>query len=158
MIVGRLSDAAKQQSVLPAPIFRALAEINRLDLGKLDAGRYEIDGDRLYYMVQDVDTRSLDESRPEAHRRYADIQIPVSGAERYGFALPQPALIASEDHLEAKDVAFYPTPANEAFIDIEPGGYIVFLPGELHRPCLAIGDKGKLHKAVVKVRADLLGI
>jgi biofilm protein TabA len=158
MIVGLLSDVSKQKSVLPGPVVRAIEAMLKLDLPKMDAGRYELEGDQLYYMIQDVETRSLEESRSEAHQRYADIQIPLDGAERYGYALPQAGLVASEERLETNDIAFYPAPANEAFIDIEPGSFVVFLPGELHRPCLAIKQKGKLRKVVVKVHGKLLGL
>ena len=158
MIVGLLSDVGKQKSVLPAPVVRALEALRMLDLGKMDAGRYELEGDQLFYMIQEVETRSFDESRSEAHQRYADIQIPLSAAERYGYSLPQAGLPVNEDRLEEKDIAFYPTPANESFIDIEPGAFVVFLPGELHRPCLATKEKGKLRKVVVKVHQSLLGL
>ena len=137
---------------------RALDALRKLDLDALEVGRYELEGDKLYYMIQDVDTRSFDESRPEAHRRYADIQLPLSAAERYGYALPQAELAVTEDKFETNDVAFYAAPANEAFIDVEPGTYAVFLPHELHRPCLAVGAKGKLRKAVVKIHTSLLGL
>lgn len=158
MIVGLLSDVSKQRSVLPAPVVRALEAVLKLDLDTMEAGRYELEGDQLFYMIQEVETRRFDESRSEAHHRYADIQIPLSAAERYGYSLPQATLQADEDRLEEKDIAFYPTPANESFIDVEPGTFVVFLPKELHRPCLAIKEKGKVRKVVVKVSAGLLGL
>ena len=129
-----------------------------MDKQALAPGRIELEGDKLFYMVQDVELRTMEESRVEAHRLYADIQIPLSGCERYGFALPQPDLAPSDDQLEAKDLAFYPTPAGECFLDVAPGTYLVFLPTELHRPCLAIKDKATIRKAVVKVHASLLGM
>lgn len=158
MIVGLLSDLSTQKPVLPEAVVRALDAVRTVDLENTAAGRYAIEGDQLYYMIQEVETRSFAESRPEAHDRYADIQIPLSGAERYGYALPQPSLQASEDRLEANDIAFYAAPDNESFIDLRPGSYVVFLPHELHRPCLAIGAKGKLRKLVIKIHRSLLGI
>ena len=158
MIVGQLSAVSTQKSALPDAVVRALDAVAKLDLEKIAVGRYALEGDQLYYMIQEVETRSFEESRPEAHERYADIQIPLSGAERYGYALPQPGLPTSEDRLEANDIAFYAQPANESFIDVAPGAYVVFLPQELHRPCLAIGAKGKLRKLVIKIHRNLLGI
>jgi len=158
MIVGLLSEVGRQKSVLPPAIVRAIEALQNLDLAGMAAGRYELEGDKLFYLIQDVATRSLDESRSEAHVRYADVQIPLSAGERYGFSLPQADLVASEDCLEARDIAFYPAPANESFMDIEPGSFVVFLPRELHRPCLAIKEKGKIRKAVIKVHASLLGL
>ena len=158
MIVGRISDVATQRGTLPEAIVRALEALQKVDLGAMEPGRYEIEGDKLFYLVQDVELRTMEESRAEAHQKYADIQIPFSTGERYGFALPQPDLAPSDDQLEAKDLAFYPTPAGECFLDVAPGTYLVFLPTELHRPCLAIKDKATIRKAVVKVHASLLGM
>ena len=158
MIVGLLSDVTKQKSVLPAAVVRAIEALQKLDLSALDAGRYELEGDKLFYLIQDVETRSFDESKSEVHHNYADIQIPLTGAERYGFSLPQANLAATEDRLETGDIAFYPTPANEFFMDIEPGAFAVFMPKELHRPCLSVKDKAKIRKAVVKIHTSLLGL
>ncbi len=158
MIVGLLSDVAKQKNVLPAAIVRALEALKDVDIAKKEPGRYEIEGDKMFYLVQDVELRTMEESRAEAHHRYADIQIPVSTCERYGFSLPQPDLAPSDNQLEEKDLAFFPAPSIESFIDTTPGTYLVFLPKELHRPCLAIQGKETIRKAVVKVHASLLGI
>jgi len=158
MIVGLLSDIAKQQSILPAAIVRGIEALSHLDLAGIAPGRYELEGDKMFYLIQDAVPRTMDEGRPEAHHNYADVQIPVSASERYGFSLPQEGLDAVEDRLEANDVAFYPTPRNECFMDIEPGTFAVFLPKELHRPCIVIDDKSAFRKAVIKVHASLLGL
>jgi biofilm protein TabA len=156
MIVGRISDLATQRGALPDVIVRALEALQKADLDTLALGRYEIEGDQLFYLVQEAELETLAECRTEAHRQYADIQIPLSTGERYGFALPQPELAPSDDQYETKDVAFYPTPACECFIDCAPGDYLVFLPHELHRPRLAIEGKKTIRKIVVKVHASLL--
>ena len=158
MITGRLSDFSRQKSILPAAIKRVFELLQTIDLGKIEAGRYEIEGDRLFYLVQDTELRFYEESRSEAHTRYADIQIPVSTSERFGFSLPQPDLAIVDDQTESRDLAFYADPANEFFMNVNPGSYAVFLPKELHRPCLAVKDKMKIRKVVVKVDASLLGL
>lgn len=158
MMLGRISGVAAQQSILPAAIVRALEALRGVDLDTMAPGRYDIEGDELFYLVQDAELRALEESRAEAHQSYADIQIPLSARERYGFALPQAGLKPCDDEFESRDLAFYPAPANESFIDADPGDYLVFLPGELHRPCLIVKDKETIRKIVVKVHARLLGI
>lgn len=158
MIVGQIADVASQKNVLPAAVVRALEALQKVELAALPVGRYDIEGDKLFYLIQDVELRTLAESRAEAHMQYADIQVPLSCPERYGFSAPQADLAPVDDQLEAKDLAFYPAPALESFLDVNPGTYLVFLPKELHRPCLAIGDKQTIRKAVVKVHASLLGL
>ena len=158
MIVGLLSDFPRQKAILPAAIARALEALLAMDLGKKEPGRYELEGDKLFYMLQDTELRLFADSQSEAHTQYADIQIPVSTTERFGFSLPQPGLVSIDDQTATRDLAFYPDPANEFFMDVNPGSFAVFLPGELHRPCLAVKEKMKIRKVVVKVHASLLGL
>ncbi|MDR3412591.1 MAG: YhcH/YjgK/YiaL family protein [Formivibrio sp.] len=158
MITGLLSDVSKQKALLPAAVVRALEVLQQQDLAGLAPGRYEIEGDKLFYMVQEAMPRALDASKSEAHRTYADIQLPLTARERFGVSLPQAGIVASDDRYEANDIAFYPNPANEFFMDVDPGAYAVFLPGELHRPCVMIKDQTPYRKVVVKVHHSLLGL
>ena len=158
MIVGLLSEVSAEKNVLPAALARGIEALMKLDPSRIDAGRYEVEGDKLFVLIQDVDSRTFEESRTEAHSKFADVQIPLSAAERYGFSVPQPGLPLVEDRLEANDVAFYDNPSREFFMDIDPGTYVVFLPNELHRPCLTITEKTRIRKAVIKIHRDLLGL
>ena len=158
MIVGSLSDLPRHKAVLPAVIVRAIEAVQNMKLDELPPGRYELEGEALFVLIQDATPREIADSLSEAHRSHADVQIPVGASECFGFALPQADLHACDDRLDSHDLAFYPTPANECFIDIEPGSYIVFLPGELHRPSIAINDKTPFRKAVIKVHTSLLGL
>lgn len=158
MITGFLSDVSRQKNLLPAAVVKALETLQQQDLAKLAVGRYEIAGDQLFYMIQETTLRPLESSRSEAHSNYADIQIPLTARERYGVSLPQPGLAVTEDLLEARDVAYYATPANEYFMDLDPGSFAVFFPEELHRPCVAMGEPATFRKVVVKIHRNLLGI
>jgi biofilm protein TabA len=158
MILGLLSGLDQQRQVLPPAIVRALEAFQAQSMAGKPPGRYEIEGDKLFCLVQDAKPRAVADCLSEAHHRHADIQIPISTRERFGFALPQTGLAPCDDQIESRDLAFYPTPANEFFMDVEPGSYVVFLPTELHRPCVLIEDKSGFRKAVIKVHASLLGL
>ncbi|SFN24827.1 biofilm protein TabA [Formivibrio citricus] len=158
MITGLLADSARHKALLPAAIVRGLGALEGRDLAGLPAGRYEIEGEKLFFLVQDAVLRPAEECRPEAHRSHADIQLPVSGRERYGAALPVAGMQPVEDLLDSKDVAFYAAPENEFFLDLDPGSFVVFFPGELHRPCVAVQESTSIRKVVVKVHASLLGL
>jgi len=158
MIIGRIEDLARHKDILPAPILRALDALKEINLHEIAPGRYELEGDQMYYLVEDATPRSVNECSAEAHHSYADIQIPVGSRERFGFSLPQAGLVPSEELFPERDIAFYPSPANEFFMDLVPGAYAVFLPGELHRPCVEINDRKTFRKVVVKVHSSLLGL
>jgi biofilm protein TabA len=158
MFLGTLADWAKQKKILPAALVKAVDALHGHDLDRMAVGRYEIDGDRLFFLVQEMQTRVLADTRAEAHRRYADVQLLLAGAERYGVAAADPTLAATEDRLAQDDIAFYPPPANESFIDLAPRMFVVFFPGELHRPGCAIGSPDAIRKIVIKVDRAELGL
>ncbi len=158
MIIGRLSDVPQQRGLLPTAIVRALDVLLTMDLGKQAPGSYALEGDQLFYLVQDAKLRLFADSRAETHTQYADIQIPVSAAERFGFSLPQAEMESVNDPSASGDLKFHPDPANEFFMNVHPGSYVVFLPQELHRPCLVVTEKMTIRKVVVKVHARLLGL
>lgn len=154
MIYGTLKHFEQYRPQLPAGVARAIERLLQEDLETLAKGRYDIAGTRSYFMIQEMDTRPLASTRHEAHRTYADVQIALRGAERFGFAPMDPALAADDDRFEKSDIAFYPVPASESFIDVANGAFVVFHPGEFHRPCIAIGAPAPLRKAVIKIHRD----
>lgn len=157
MIVGLLSDVSKQKGLLPAAVVRALEALQQQDLATLEPGRYEIDGDKLFYMVQDAMPRSLDGCKSEAHRTYADIQLPLTPPANVAAAAGwygKLAMIATNPTTSLS----IPNPDNEFFMDIDPGAYVVFLPGEPHRPCVLIKEQTPYRKIVMKVHHSLLGL
>lgn len=149
MIVDRL-DRATENASLSARLREGLSWLRRTDLGALATGRHEIDGDRLFALVQEYTTRSPAECRWEAHRMYADIQYMVSGTERIGYAAAAGAHTC-EPYDAARDVAFFDP--GEQFVVLETGMFAIFLPGEVHAPCGAAGRPTQARKIVVKVAA-----
>ncbi|MHC4648933.1 MAG: YhcH/YjgK/YiaL family protein, partial [Planctomycetota bacterium] len=45
-------------------------------------GKYEVDGDKLFYMIQRYPTKNKADSLFEAHKDYIDIQAIISTAKR----------------------------------------------------------------------------
>ena len=158
MIVGLLSDVGRFKNVLPPAVIRAIRALQEVDLTRLEPGRYDLEGDDLFYVVQDATPLTEEEIRPEAHFVYTDVHITISASERYSFSLPEAGLATTEKPVEGSDVAYYPTPTNESFFKLNPGAFVVFWPGELHRTCLAVTDKATFRKVVIKVHSRLLGL
>ena len=127
----------------------------RKDLRTLPVGRYEIDGDNCWAMIQQVDLRKLEpEMKIEAHRRYIDIQMPLEGCELYGTAWirgDEPALGFDV----AKDVGFMEVPVRETELRAGETAYAIFLPPHgAHAPCCSKDGTGSIRKLVIKVRRD----
>ena len=50
------------------------AFIRRAEEEKLPAGRYELDGEKLFAMIQEYETKNPEQCLYESHKRYGDIQ------------------------------------------------------------------------------------
>ena len=63
-----------------------LAYLREHDLSSPEPARIEIDGDSIFAIIQDYETRLPEAGKWEAHRRYWDIQYMVRGSEILRYA------------------------------------------------------------------------
>ncbi|OIO02021.1 MAG: YhcH/YjgK/YiaL family protein [Elusimicrobia bacterium CG_4_10_14_0_2_um_filter_56_8] len=133
------------------PLGKALEFLRRPGLENLPDGKYGIDGERVFAMVQRYETIALPEPRFEAHRKYIDVQYVAAGAEIIGCA-PLPVMAVSEVYDEEKDICFGAVPGGSwTPLLLEAGGLAVLYPEDAHAPRLAAGAPGAVIKIVVKV-------
>lgn len=130
-------------------VYTALKFLSETDFSKMDLGRYELDGDNIFYMVQSYDT-DPSKTVSESHRKYIDIQFMVEGEEIIGVAD-----ISSEKGLteakEENDVWFYNCKTEP--LTLSAGKYMVLYPNDLHCPGVATNGKAlTCRKVVVKVK------
>ncbi len=86
MIIVKINEAEELYD-LDERMETALKYIENTDLNALENGRYEIDGDNIYAIVQDYQTKSQSEGKWEAHKKYIDIQCVIKGKEKIGWGL-----------------------------------------------------------------------
>nr|WP_252894211.1 YhcH/YjgK/YiaL family protein [Veillonella denticariosi] len=111
----------------------------------------------MYANVDDVKTKLFEETKPESHKNYVDIQFMVCGEEHMGFFVDRGKVKPVESYPD-RDCYFYPNEAvDEGMIHCPEGYYTVFFPSDIHRPLLAVNDKPiDIRKVVVKVHVSLL--
>ena len=129
---------------------KAVEVLGRRDLRMLPLGRYELDGENAYAMVQEATLKPWGTGRPEVHREYFDIQMPLSGEETIGVGRFDPAIPGDFD--EGKDVGFYEgTPVEP--LTLRPGEFAIFHPGTCaHAPCCSEDAAGTvIRKLVIKI-------
>jgi biofilm protein TabA len=146
MIVDTLAHSGRYAALHPA-FAAALAFLQRHDLTELTPGRYDIDGDRAYALVQRGPGRPRLGACLEAHRAYIDIQYVVSGCDTMGWRSTSDCEAVEAPYSGEKDVALY-ADEPEAWVAVGPGRLAIFWPEDAHMPMLA---EGELHKVVVKV-------
>lgn len=149
MILDRLENAGLYKS-LGENINEGFDYLIKNDITTMEPGKYPIDGDRFFLLINEYETKPETECKLESHIKYIDIQLMIEGAERMGYVAKtnqQP----TENFLEEKDVMFYREKAT--FFDVKPGEFALFFPTDLHQPGIISGEKMKVKKAVLKIKA-----
>jgi YhcH/YjgK/YiaL family protein len=150
MITSTLSQLHRY-SILSPNFEKAIRYILATDFTALETGKYPIDGDTVFSIVNEYTTKPPAECDPESHRDYADIQIVISGTERFGYA-PLRGQPETTRYDPEKDVAFYTLATEElSFITLCQGEFIIFFPFDIHQPELFLQQPELVRKVVVKV-------
>ncbi len=152
MILDRMENSARYEH-LGNRFARAFELLRSGDLAARESGNYEVEGKKLYYMVQNYTTRPVAERRFESHRVYADIQAVFSGREAMGLTQAT-GLDVQTPYEEAKDIMFFGTPADYTELKLGPGDFVVLFPGEAHMPQCQWNGPAQVTKIVFKVLLD----
>jgi uncharacterized protein, YhcH/YjgK/YiaL family len=151
VILDQLSHASRYHTL--GPRFAAgLRWLATFDPATAD-GRYDIDADDVYALVQSYSTVASAEKKYESHRAYADIQFIVSGEESIHYA-PTETLTAVTDYDATKDFTLYrdPAPTNATPLALNPNSFAIFLPHDGHKPGCIASAPSPIKKVVIKVR------
>ena len=100
MVIDQLNNSNLYEC-LNGNLAMAFEFIRRFQQNPLADGRYEIDGDAVYALVQSYDTVPSEQKKWESHRRYLDVQYMAVGQEAMlwapvGTLLPKGEYIARE--------------------------------------------------------------
>ena len=127
----------------------AFEYLRKSDLDKAEPGTHEIDGRKVYVMVQQYETKPMEKGRWEAHRKYIDVQYVHRGAELFGYADLRELKAGSYD--EAKDFLSLQGEGRGDFFRVGEGTFVVLFPQDGHMPGMAISTPQPVKKFVVKV-------
>ena len=149
MIIDTLDNATAYETL--GPRFAKAFEYLRSGRAATDTlGKHELDGDRVFALVQEYTTKPAAEGLWEAHEKYADVQYVVTGREQMGYASLN-SMVLDKDYNDADDYALYR--GNGTLLPVPAGTFTVFLPQDVHMPCIAEnGEPQPVRKVVVKVR------
>ena len=128
----------------------AFAYLRKTDFSKLSPGRNEVDGQRMFLMLNVGKGRGKPNVQLEVHQQYIDIQLTLSGTDEIGW---KPLSACTQTHTAYKadgDFALY-SDRPEIWIPVPPQYFAVFFPGDTHAP---MGAECELRKAVLKVAVD----
>lgn len=149
MIIDTLENASRYHA-LSNSITKAFDYLCNTDLKNITPGKYEIDGDNLFVIVQEYETLDAANEQMEAHKKYIDVQYMIDGAEQVGHAILKDQ-VPSTAYDEAADFMLFSEPPS-FFSKLDTGMFMIFLPTDLHMPCIKINEPAIVKKAVIKVK------
>ncbi len=129
-------------------IAKAFGYIIATDLSQLAPGKYEIDQDDIFALVQEYDTKDKENCKLEAHKKYIDLQYIINGVELMGISSLKDQVAVEKN--EKDDYAFYE--GDSDFIKVNNGMFTIFFPDDLHMPGIKINHSSKVKKVVIKVK------
>ena len=114
-------------------------------------GTYEIDGRRVFAMIQSYRTKpQTSEMMFEAHRKYIDLQYIASGIEKIRWAKLSSVDMVREEYSKGGDIAFY---EGDALFDftLTKGTFLLLYPEDAHLPGLSAEKDAQVRKIVFKI-------
>ena len=148
MIIDTIKNLSKYVTL--NPLFADVIEfLKDHDLQTLEAGKYPIKDKDLFLNLQVAAQRTKETAFLETHIEMIDIQIPISGAETFGYT-PLQDLPDFEYNAE-KDITKYGDTKAQTYVTVNPGQMAIFFPQDGHAPCIT--DAHEIKKAIFKVKA-----
>jgi YhcH/YjgK/YiaL family protein len=146
MVLDRLEDSAIYRGT-HQHFGVAFDFLRRGDLSSLAPGRVPLDGDKIYALVQEYQSKPVEQIAWEAHRRYIDIQYLISGQENIGYgSISQFTVVREEPERDLLALA-----GSGQLLQLQSGQFAIFWPHDAHAPALAGNAAGLVKKVVVKV-------
>ena len=153
MIVTDLNNI-DYQVLMTLSLRKAFDFLRGRNLYALPDGRVDIDGDRVFALVQRYETVRTEAPMFEYHRKYIDVQFMAKGEEVIGWAIAETMKI-TEAYDEKKDICFGTVKKGKLTpVLLQAGEVAVLWPEDAHAPKLAADDPIQVMKIVIKVAVE----
>jgi len=130
-------------------INKALRFLNENDFSKIQDGRYNIDGDNVFALVNRYKTKRFEEAVWESHQKYIDVQFVAEGIEKIGYSILENMKV-NKVYDENKDIQFLDGVGD--FITLGKNNFAILYPSDVHMPGISANESGEVLKVVVKVK------
>ncbi|MBN9300061.1 MAG: YhcH/YjgK/YiaL family protein [Filimonas sp.] len=151
MVIDTLAQAHKYY-VLGERFVKAFKYLQETDLASLEKGKYEIDGDHVFAIINEYDSIDAANEQMEAHKKHIDVQYVVKGEELVGhdFLVDQ---TPSKAYDEEKDFMLF-AERPSFFSKLQTGMFGIFFPTDLHMPNIKVSEPVQVKKVVIKIKVD----
>ncbi|MGN6568816.1 MAG: YhcH/YjgK/YiaL family protein [Flavipsychrobacter sp.] len=149
MVIDYLTNCKRYED-LDKGIAKAFDYLVNTNLQHILPGKYQIDNDNIFAIVQEYHTLDAATEQMEAHRKYIDVQYIINGGELVGHAFLSDQQL-SKEYSEEDDFLLVPD-VPDFFTCFKAGMFMIFFPTDLHMPCIKVEKPATVKKVVVKVK------
>jgi YhcH/YjgK/YiaL family protein len=144
MIIDKIENASKYLNI-NKNLNKALEKMKKEDFSKIEEGRYEIDGEKIFMLVQNYNTKDEKYSRWESHFKYMDIQYVFKGTEIIKYAHVNE--LRTMEHDSNKDICFWEGEGDS--LTLTSGTFAIFMPDDAHKPGISSKSGANSVKKIV---------
>lgn len=155
MIYGTLANINGESTFLPPAIVKSLEYLRQCDFSKLENKKYEIDGENIFMILNEYETKNITDKKGEQHRVYIDLHYIISGQEMIGWGQTHAENEIIDQYDPVKERTSFRVVKDEVYIPLRPGFVALFFPSDIHRPELNYDTVHTVRKAVIKIKADI---
>lgn len=110
------------------------------------AKNIQLRGNEVFFNLDEYETKPT--QKLEAHKKYIDIQVVITGEEYMGYTNIKNTTI-SEEYDEKRDVMFLNGDVDKVLATNK--NFIIFYPEDAHMPALSVTEPQKVKKAIFKI-------
>ena len=119
--------------------------VSTTNLHELPIGKHPINELGAYASVKEYQTKSVEESFVECHRKFIDVQILVWGEEKVGVAPKH--FCAEQVYDEVNDLQILIGKVD--YITLSPDLFVIFFPDDAHEPGVKRGPEAVSVKKII---------
>ena len=148
MIISTLSTCERYYA-LGEGFKKAFEFLKNNDIGNMELGRHDIDGDKVYILVQQYVSKTIDHCGLEAHSKYADVHYVAEGFEYLGYTSLERAGKPITAYDPKADAVFFEKECQ--YILLQKDDIAIVFPEDAHMPQKRALVPTSVRKACVKV-------
>ena len=128
---------------------KAFEFLKHNDIRNMELGRHDIDGDKVYILVQEYVSKTIDNCGLEAHSKYADVHYVAEGFEYLGYTSLERAGKPITEYNPKADAVFFEKECQ--YILLQKGDIAIVFPEDAHMPQKRALVSTPVRKACIKV-------
>lgn len=135
-----------------SPINECVEYLKSNMVADMPLGKYAVNQDGIHVIIQEYETKKPEDCNWEAHRKYVDFQYIIFGEEKIYVSKLSDMKQGKYD--ENNDFTICFGNMKEEVV-LYQGEGIVFMPNDVHKPCLHSGEEPfHIKKAVFKIPVE----